>query len=485
VDLFTSNNYSISNVDIYPLTSGSISGAITNGLEGGHYTLVAHYAGDGTFGASNSAAPISVTVNPEVSTTSLSTRTFSFINSAWISASSGYYGDSIVLRADVVGVSGQESATGSITFSDSGSSIGVFPLNTEGYAEDQTGSNVTGAFTAPLAVGTHSFTASFAGDSSYSASSASTPVTFTVVAAPTTTTATPSVTTVPASTSFSVTAYVDTQSLSSLSSGGSSGAAPTGSIKFMNGLTILGSAVLSTAPLDTNGFVAAHATLNGVQLTSTASITAVYPGDGNYTGSTSPVVTVTVSGAPSFALTTSNNGVITVNTLAIPATGTVTVTGTGGFSSTVTLTVASVSPNNLNDPPTCSFGSTGAITLSSSTTSGMGTLTCNTTASTAGIFAPPSHPRTPNGFLLLEVGAAIACIFLLGIAGQKRRGVVLLGIALFAIALVGVSCGSSSGGGGGTGGGNPGTTVGPYTVTINATPTTGTAEQTTFTLNVN
>ena len=127
VDLFTSNNYVLSNADIYPLTNGAVSGLTTTGLVGGHYTVLGHYAGDGTFGASNSTNPISVTVNPEASTTQLSTGIFNFFTGTGIPAASAYYGDSIIVRADVIGTSGQESANGSVALLDGGKEYRFVP----------------------------------------------------------------------------------------------------------------------------------------------------------------------------------------------------------------------------------------------------------------------------------------------------------------------------------------------------------------------
>jgi hypothetical protein len=319
-----------------------------------------------------------------------------------------------------------------------------------------------------------------------------------VVQAPTITAVTPSVTTVAANTAFSILAFVDTQSASSLSSGGSSGAAPTGTITFFAGTTNLGSipATIPVPPLDSLGYVAAQATLTGVKLTATAIITAVYNGDGNYTASpASAGVTVTVSGAPTFTVTPANNGVLTATAPGQSGSDTIAVASTTGYSGTVTLAVASISPNNLTDPPSCSFGTTGTITLSCTAESGMGTLTCTTTAAASSLLSPFArpHPQGPsrqfanavNSLNLIDGTAiAIACLFVLSLAGRKRQGTILLAIALAAVVLVGVSCGggSSSGSGGGT---NTGTTVTQYTIIVNATPSTGSVQQATLTLNVN
>lgn len=481
-------NFPLNNVDIYPLGSNGAVVGSTTFLVGGNYSVVAHYAGDGTNGASFSTSPIAVTVSPETSTTQVSTDIFNFFTGTVASNSSAYYGDSIIIRADVVGTSsGQESATGSITFSDESKSIGVFPLNSEGYAEDQTASNVTGAFTQPLAVGAHSFTASFGGDPSYGASSTLTAASLAVVQAPTTTAVTPSATTVAANTAFSISVFVDTQSSSALSSGGSSGAAPTGTVTFSAGGTVLGTAPVS-GTLDSNFFVAAEATLANAKLTATSTITAAYSGDGNYTASTSPSVTVTVTGGPVPTITLlPAAGTITVNVTAPGQSGqtTVTVDGSNGFSGAVMLS-SSVSPTNLSDPPTCSFA-TNPLTLSSTTTSAQTMVTCNTTAVSSQI-APTDRqqdPVWPLGSELVGVGAVLLLLGLTGITKQKRRVVATVSLGLFAVVAILVGCGSS--GGSNPGGSNPGTTVGTYTVTVTATPPTSsgaTAQSTTITLTV-
>ncbi len=218
-----------------------------------------------------------------------------------------------------------------------------------------------------------------------------------------------------------------------------------------------------------------------IPLTATGTITAKYNGDANYFTSTSTGVTVNVTSGPTFSLSASSNGQMTVSTPGQQATNTITVTGSGGFAGTVTLTVSGPTPSTLADPPSCSFGATGAITLSATTTTGAGTLTCNTTAAGA-VFGPISRPHNPNWLPFGEAGAAIACMFLLGFAGKKRRGVALLAIALFAVVFVAMSCNGGGGGGGGIT--IPGTAAGTYTFTVTGTPSTGSAQTTTVTLTV-
>jgi hypothetical protein len=88
------------------------------------------------------------------------------------------------------------------------------------------------------------------------------------------------------------------------------------------------------------------------------------------------------------------------------------------------------------------------------------------------------RPAGPNWFLLSEIGAFIACFFLLGISAQKRRGLVFLAMLLFAVMAVGTGCGSSSSSS------NPGTATGAYTVTVTATPSSGAAQTTAIAVNV-
>ena len=471
-------NFGAGNADIYPLASnGSTPGAFTTFLVGGSYAVIAHYAGDGTHGGSDSTSPVSVTVNPEPSTATVTVSTLNPVTQNLSSNTSVPYGDFNLIRVDVKGAtSGQESATGTVTLEDNaapivgptGSTTSTFNLNSEGNLEDQT------AF---LAVGSHSFMAKYNGDASYSAmTSFTTPVKLTVTQAPTSTT----FTFTPVGNQFVLTATVDTQS-SANPSGGSSGLSPTGMVTFKSGNTILATAPASasSSTLDANGFDETQWTVTGISVPSPQSVIAIYSGDGNYQGSTSVSQTV----GPTFTLSSSNSGTITVNSPGLSGTDNVTATGSAGYSGTITLTVASVSPNNLSDPPNCSFGTTGTITLNSSTTSGSGTLTCTTTPVSSALYMPSNRPHGPNWILTGEVATVIAGLFLLGMAGEKQRGIVLLGAALLAVVLVGSSCGSNGSGGGNNG--NPGTTVGNYTVTVNAAPSSGNAQQITVTLTVN
>jgi hypothetical protein len=484
VDRFDANT---GNVDIYQLTSGTIS-ASTNELVGGTYTISARYGGDGKFGSSTSTPGISITVVPENSTTSLSLFAASGNNSVAISTVP--YGAFDTIRADVKGISGLETGTGTVTLLDNGNPIvtpfdttsNSFPLNTEGYTEDQT------TF---LSVGTHSFTGQYGGDASYNASAISTAIPLTVTLGPTTTTVHSSVTSVAPNTNFTLTAFIDTQS-STNPTGGSQGVPPSGTVTFFSGTTNLGSAPVSAiSGGDVNGFDESTATLATAQLAATGTITAVYNGDVNYSTSTSPGLTVTVTNGATFSLSPASNGVMTVGAPGQSGTDLITVSGSGGFSGTITLSSAvSMTPPSATDIPTCSFGAPdqnftapGTITLTTTSETGSATMTCATTAAAHIVPGPSSRP---SGRVWPLASAAISLagiFFLLMVPSQRRWKLVPLVVLLAVVAAAGISC---SGGGSGAGGGvtNPGTTTGTYTFTVTATPSIGTAQTTPITVNV-
>jgi hypothetical protein len=206
------------------------------------------------------------------------------------------------------------------------------------------------------------------------------------------------------------------------------------------------------------------------------SITAVYGGDANFTGSTSSAVVITVNAAvaPGYAL--SNSGNITVNPGATTGdTSTISVTGSGGFTGAVALTCA-VTPAAASDPATCALAPA-SVTISDATAQ-TSTLTISSTAATTGSLARPK-----NLPWYAATGATLACLLLFGIPMRNRSRRSILGaILLLTIGCIVASCGG--GGGNKGGGGNPGTSAGSYTVTVTGTSGT-TTETTAVTLTVN
>ncbi|MGC1486130.1 MAG: protease pro-enzyme activation domain-containing protein, partial [Candidatus Acidiferrum sp.] len=144
-------------IEEIPLTNGTATGTSVV-LPGGTYLLTAHYQGDGTFGVSDSTPPIPVTITSESSKTLISIPTFNPITGLETQNTPAtlVYGSPYLARIDVGNAHATLTfppqqicvslacPTGSITWLDSlnGASAvmldgGTFPLNTDGFAEDQ------------------------------------------------------------------------------------------------------------------------------------------------------------------------------------------------------------------------------------------------------------------------------------------------------------------------------------------------------------
>ena len=293
--LVTSKSQSVTN---FALTNGVIS-ASTNLLPGGSYTVTAHYAGDGTFAASNSSPGVPVTVSPEPSVTTVQVFTLDQSGNS-IPFASGPYGASIVyVRANVAGQSGQGFATGTVNLADtvngttSNFSGNPYPLNSEGYALTwQPGTN--NKFFAP---GAHSLVANYNGDLSFDPST-SPNVSFVVSLAPTVAAASfqgcpPSGCTFLLGSEVTIFGTVSKSNLPSSSQ-------PTGTITFYSNGVQLGAPVAVDSSI-----IPAIASLATNQLSlGPSNITAQYSGDANYAGSTSPASVLDMVVATNLTLTT-------------------------------------------------------------------------------------------------------------------------------------------------------------------------------------
>jgi len=158
----------------FPLSGGAYTGLVST-LPGGTYNIWGQYSGDAT-NAAGSSTPVSITVAPESSGIYLSlispTGTFNSSNPPGTTVD---YGTQLNLSAIVTsssangcltagaGCSGYAPATGTVVFSDNSKPLDTATINTEGDAE----------YNAPFAIGSHSVSASYAGDNSYKASTAS------------------------------------------------------------------------------------------------------------------------------------------------------------------------------------------------------------------------------------------------------------------------------------------------------------------------
>lgn len=455
VSLVTASNTSLQGVTSFTLNAGTVSSTSAD-LAGGTYDVHAHYAGDGTFAASDSA-PTTITVSREGSTTALFALGFDTIGNV-IPFTSQPYGSPLYLRADVAGLSGHGVASGNLAFSDNGAPIfggGVFALNSDG-----TATTAQGVFTIP--VGQHSMVAQYNGDSSFNGSvSAAVPIT--VSPAPTTAAVVSSSNNVAQGTPVLLTATISTTS---------AGSRPSGTVTFLSGGTPIAipgnpaivSGTNGSASLQNGAFTPAQGIVN-VETTLPIGqdiITVQYNGDSNYTGSISSPTTVNVQA--DFALTAA----VPTITIARPGgsgTATLTVTGQSGYSGTINFSAASCT--GLPRESTCSFNP------ASVTNSGTTTLTVSTTA---------AHSARLEGPAWWNFGVTLAGIVLLGNGSRRRAWRRLLALIAVSCLVTIVSCG---GGGGNSSGGNtdPGTPAGSSTVTVTAI--NGTLTHTaTFTLTV-
>ena len=229
----------------------------------GSHTLTAQYSGDTKFAGSTSA-PITETVNPSVTTTTVSPN----INPSNL-------GQSIVITAVVVPSAGG-TVTGTATFLDGTSSLGTAAVS----------SNTAQLSLSSLSVGAHSITAKYSGDGNFTAST-STAVTQTVNQASTATSAASNLNPAAFGQAVVFTATVQPNA----------GGTATGTVTFLDGTTSLG-----TAPVSGN---AAQLSLSSLSVGS-HSITAKYSGDGNFTGSTSAPITQTINQATTTTIVASN-----------------------------------------------------------------------------------------------------------------------------------------------------------------------------------
>jgi hypothetical protein len=270
------------------LGSGTLNGSgqatlSTNSIAGGNHSITAVYSGDGNSSSSTSAV-LTQTVNPTSSATSVTA-----------SINPSTFGVSVTFTADVTGTGGTPS--GIVTFRDGAATLGGGTLNGSGQATFTTSS---------IAAGSHSITAVYGGDTSFSGSTS--PTLTQVVNQNTSTTALAS----SANPSAVGGAVIFTATVTT------SGGIATGMVTFKDGASTLGSGML-------NG--AGQATFTTSTLgQGNHSVTAIYGGDSSFTGSTSAVLTQTVNANSS---TTTLASSANPAAFGAPVTFTATVTGSG------------------------------------------------------------------------------------------------------------------------------------------------------------
>jgi hypothetical protein len=329
VSFFDQNNVNLGTV---ALVGGSAS--ITQSQAAlGNYSYTSSYSGDADYNPTTSSATI-------VSVKQLSTST-----TVAASPTSGTFGGSTYSVTAVVTPASGGPATGSVTFMDGTKVLGTMPLPAN---DSATLANIT------LLGGTHSITATYSGDTVYTASISATAATITVNPAASTTTVSAS----PATSTFGSSVTL------SASVANTTGTVATGNILFMNGSTVLGTGALNASGIATY-------TTSALPI-AVYNVVAVYGGDTNFASSTSTATTVTVtqiaqtitvsaipanltygatpvtfsaSASSNLAVSLSVSGPATLSgsTIAISGAGTVTVTATQAGNTTYSAASAVVS----------------------------------------------------------------------------------------------------------------------------------------------
>lgn len=271
-------------IDAFTLSSGTTTGATTNMLPGGTYSVIAHYAGDGNYGGSYSS-PVSVSVSKENSQPQTFLVAFDANgNVVNPDTTTAQYGSPYVLRVNLENSSGQvcnpvgagvtACPSGTVALTNNGTTLdaGTYTLNSYGYTED---------LAVQLPGGTNSVQASYAGDNSFNASTATSTITITPAVSELNA---PTVSSDSIGYAFNANAMVQSAS---------SGAAPTGTITFLlNGTPMTGTTSYASGTGSGSNPVAFltagfSAFPSGITTPGSYSITASYSGDGNYTAVTS------------------------------------------------------------------------------------------------------------------------------------------------------------------------------------------------------
>ena len=250
------------------LNSNGQAALALSSLPVGSHSVTAHYGGDASFVSSTSGI-----LTEQVNQQGTMTLSLSTLNPA-------KFGQAVVLVAIVSANNGSATPAGSVTFTDGSTVLATVPLDSSGTAAYST---------ATLAVGSHPITASYLGNGNFTPS-VDASLTETITKTTSATSLAPSANPVAWASPLTLSATVTNPSTTG----------PTGTVTFVDGATTLGS-----SPLDSSG----HASLTTSSLSpGSHSLTAIYSGDGNETGSTSSAVNESVvPAATATALSSSAN----------------------------------------------------------------------------------------------------------------------------------------------------------------------------------
>src|SRR5467141_854501 len=273
--------------------SGGTATLTTSGLGAGVHSITAIYGGDASF-ASSTSPVLMQTVNKAASSTSV------------VSSNSASNRGAAVTFTATVTSSATGTPTGTVTFQDGATALGTGTL-----------SGGTATFTTSvLGAGAHSITAIYGGDASFTISTS--PILTQTINSTATSSSVVASSNNPSmiGTAVTLTATVTSPVTGPL----------TGTVSFQDGASALGTGTLSggTATFTTSGLTAG-----------THSITAIYGGDPNFAGSTSPALMQTVNKAANSTSVASSNNPSIFGTV-VTFTATVMSSATGAPTGTVT-----------------------------------------------------------------------------------------------------------------------------------------------------
>ncbi|MEI8370631.1 MAG: Ig-like domain repeat protein [Planctomycetia bacterium] len=295
-DTVAGNRVALSGAVNLTVAAGATTGTATfttTALAAGVRSIVAVYSGNTNYAPSTSAA-VTQTIAKATPATTVATPT------------AAIYGSAATLTATVARVTGGVIPTGSVTFKYGTTTLGTASLDANGTATFSTTTLAVGSYT-PI-------TATYSGDTNY--------LTFTSATSPaitlTVNKATP-VPTIALTAGSSSSTYGSSITLTATVPAVGSGAAPTGTVQFYDGATLIG-----TAQTLANG--TASISTSALSVSSHTAIKATYlPGaDPNYlTASSAMLAAVTVAkGTLVPALTSSTvSGTVTFTITMTPATG--------------------------------------------------------------------------------------------------------------------------------------------------------------------
>lgn len=351
------SNVAVSGAGVATCTTSALSTAASP------HSVTAIYGGDASFNASPASAVLSQVVNKAATSTVLTSGT-----------NPSVFGQSVTFTATVsVAAPGAGTPTGTVNFTDGAATVCANAA--------VSGAGVATCTTSTLTTGSHSVTASYGGDASFSASASS--VLTQVISKASSTTALTSGTNPSASgqsVTFTATIAPAAPGVGTL----------TGTVAFNDGATVVCAAATVSAG-------AATCTTSALSATgSPHSITATYSGDSNFSGSASAVLSQVVNKANSASTVTSSK--------------TPTVAGEGV---TFTAAVAAVAPGTGVPTGTVTFND-GATPICANVALVAGGATCTTTA-----LSVTSHTITVtySGDAALNASTSPAITQVVGLAG--------------------------------------------------------------------